>query len=204
MTIFLLKFAPLSAVQMGARTEGGVAMRRLMVALVAMASLVSVPAFAERLDNYGTVKLGAYSPRSHFLRGNDFSKGIDGEVALGRYFNRYLAGEVGVGYFKTTSGSNQVTVVPATVTGKGIYPLGEVELYAGAGIGAYFAKADLFSQSYDDTAVGWHILTGVNFNVTPTLFLGAEIKYLWVKPSFGSWASSLDGVTATANLGIRF
>jgi opacity protein-like surface antigen len=179
-------------------------MRRLMVALVAMASLVAVPAFAERLDNYTMVKLGAYSPRSHFLRGKDFSKSIDGEVALGRYFNRYLAGEVGVGYFKTTSESDQVTVVPVTVTGKGIYPLGEFELYAGAGIGAYFAKAELSSQSYNDTALGWHILTGVNFNVMPNLFLGAEIKYLWAKPSFGSWDSRIDGATVTANLGFRF
>ncbi|HEX2720543.1 MAG TPA: outer membrane beta-barrel protein, partial [Candidatus Deferrimicrobium sp.] len=91
-----------------------------------------------------------------------------------------------------------------TVTGKGIYPLGRVELYAGAGIGAYFAKAELGSQSYNDTALGWHILTGVNLNVMPNLFLGAEIKYLHVKPSFGTWDSRLDGATATANLGLRF
>ncbi|MGZ8450361.1 MAG: outer membrane beta-barrel protein, partial [Candidatus Deferrimicrobiaceae bacterium] len=181
-----------------------VAMRRPMVALFVMFSLVSVPAFAQRLDNYATVKLGAYSPRSHFLLGKDFSKGIDGELALGRYFNRYLAGEFGLGYFKTTSGSDQITVVPVTVTGKGILPLGEVELYAGAGIGAYFGKAELGSQSYNDTALGWHILTGVDFNVMPNLFLGAEISYLRVKPSFGAWDSSLDGATATANVGIRF
>lgn len=97
-----------------------------------------------------------------------------------------------------------MTLVPVTVTGKGILPLGDVELFAGAGIGAYFAKADLGSQSYDDTALGWNILAGVNFNVMPNLLFGTEIKYHWIKPSFGPHDSRLDGVTATANLGIRF
>jgi opacity protein-like surface antigen len=184
--------------------DGGMPMRRTMVALVVMVSLVSVPAFAARLDNYATVKLGVYSPRSHFLRGNDFSRGIDGEVALGRNFNRYLAGEFGLGYLDTNSGNDQVTMVPVTVTGKGKVPLGDFELYAGAGIGAYFVKAELGSQSYNDTALGWHILTGVNFNVDPYFFLGVEIKYLWVKPSFGPYSPEFDGATATANLGFRF
>jgi opacity protein-like surface antigen len=185
-------------------------MRRPIVALVAMFSLVSVPAFAERLDNYGAIKLGVYSPRSYFLKGNDFSNGFDGEVALGHYFNRHLAGEAGLGYFKTTAGSNQITVVPVTVTGKGILPLGAFKLYAGAGIGAYFAKAELYSPSfkdtasYNDTALGWHILTGVNLYVMPKLYLGVEIKYLWVKPSIGDYKSNLDGTTATANLGLLF
>jgi len=185
-------------------------MRRPMVALVAMLSLVSVPAFAERFDNYATVKLGVFSPRSHFLKGLDFSNGFHGECALGHYFNRYLAGEFGLGYFKTTTENDQITVVPFTVTGKGILPLGGGELYAGAGIGAYFAKAEsdtgrgLGFQSYNDTALGWQILTGGNFNVMPNMFVGAEIKYIWVKPSFASWESRLDGMTATANIGVRF
>ena len=179
-------------------------MRRLMVALVAMASLMPVPAIAGRLDNYAAVKLGAYSLRSHYLRGQDFSRGINGEVAVGRYFHRHLAGEFGLGYFKTTAGSNQITAIPVTVTGKGILPLGDFELYAGAGIGAYFAKGELYSQSYSDTALGWHVLTGVDINVTPILFVGGEIKYLWAQPSFGPWDARLDGATATANLGVRF
>ena len=180
-------------------------MRRTMVALVVMVSLVSVPAFAERLDNYATVKLGVYSPQSYYLTESDFSSGFDGELALGHYFIRNLAGEVGLGYFKTaTNGSDQITVYPLTVTGKGIYPLGKAELYAGAGIGAYFAKAELGITSYNDTALGWHLLTGGTFNVMPTVFVGAEIKYLWVKPSFGSMESKLNGMIATANLGFRF
>ena len=179
-------------------------MRRTIVALVAMASLVSVPAFAEHLHNYGAIKLGVYSPRSYFLKGQDFSNGFDGELVLGHHFTPNLASEVGLGYFETTAGSDQVTVVPLTLTGKGILPLGNFELYAGAGIGAYFATSELGGVSYDDTALGWHVLTGVNFNVVPNLFFGVEIKYLWVNPSFGSYESKCDGVIATANLGFRF
>lgn len=155
-------------------------MRRSVVALVVMASLVSVPAFAEQLDNYAAIKLGAYSPRAHFLLGDDFSRGFDGELALGRSFNRYLAGEVGVGYFKTTGTTGQVTVYPVTVTGKGIYPLGEVELYAGAGIGAYFAKAELNSQSYNDTAFGWHIRSGRDCLDRDRRFISDELLGPWV------------------------
>ena len=179
-------------------------MRRTIVALVGMAILVSVPAFAEEFGNYGMVKLGVYSPRSYFLTGGGFSNAFDGEVALGHYFTPNVASEVGLGYFKTTHESDQITVVPLTLTGKGILPLDSAELYIGAGIGAYFASSELSTVSYNDTAVGWHVLAGGNFNVIPNLFLGAEIKYLWVKPSFGSYESKCDGMTATANIGVRF
>jgi hypothetical protein len=44
----------------------------------------------------------------------------------------------------------------------------------------------------------------VNFNVTPNVFLGAEGRYLWAKPSFGGQDIKLDGFTVTGNLGFRF
>ena len=179
-------------------------MRRTMVALVAMASLVSVPAFAEEIGNYAMVKLGVYSPRSYFLTGQDFGNAFDGEIAFGHYYTPNVAPEVGVGYFRTTAGSDHITVVPLTLTGKGIIEVSGGELYAGAGIGAYFASSELGGVSYNDTAFGWQLLTGGNFNVMPNMFLGAEIRYIWVKPSFGSYESKCDGMTATANIGVRF
>ena len=44
----------------------------------------------------------------------------------------------------------------------------------------------------------------MNFNITPTVFLGAEGRYLWAKPSWGGQDIKLDGFTVTADLGFRF
>jgi opacity protein-like surface antigen len=51
---------------------------------------------------------------------------------------------------------------------------------------------------------GLHAGGGLNFNITPTVFLGAEGRYIWAKPSFGGQDIKLDGFTVTGNLGFRF
>jgi len=77
------------------------------------------------------------------------------------------------------------------------------------GIGVYITKAEVsgtfgnFSGSTKG-AFGLHAGGGVNFNITPTVFLGAEGRYLWAKPSFGGQDIKLDGFTVTADLGFRF
>jgi outer membrane protein W len=215
-------------------------MRRAILALSVVLCLFPVTAFAERPANYATAKLGAYFPASNDLEG--WNKGLNGELAFGHYFNPNMAGEVGIGYFTTKADfagvtvlgaateSDKITVYPFTVTGKAILPFrgkpdpGGVfpsELYIGAGIGAYFAKAksDIFieslgraSDSDKDVAFGAHIVAGGSFDVTPNIFLGVEGKYFIVKPSFSgtffgvpiALDARLNGYTATANLGYRF
>jgi len=190
--------------------------------------------------NYVALKFGAYFPQSNDLE--TWSNGFNGELAFGHYFNPNMAGEVGIGYFETKADfagntvlgrateNDKITVLPVTVTGKAIIPLGGKdgsrgaspgELYIGAGIGAYFAKgeSDIFiqsrgsaSQSSNDVAFGAHVVAGGSFNATQNIFIGVEMKYLWVKPSFSgtffgvpiSLDPELDGFTATANLGFRF
>lgn len=206
-------------------------MRRI-VALFAMLCLVSVPALAAQPGNYLAVKAGVYSPQASDME--DFSSGFNGELAIGHYFSPHLAGELGVGYFKTDadfsgfdpvlgafSESDEITVYPVTVTVKAVAPLPGGELYVGAGLGAYIAKveSDLSiaalgheSQSASDTAIGGHIVGGGNINIAPNVYLGGEIKYLWAKPSFSATFfgvpvtldAKLDGFLATANLGFRF
>ena len=190
--------------------------------------------------NYVALKFGAYFPQSIDLE--TWSNGFNGELAFGHYFNPNMAGEVGIGYFETKADfagntvlgrateNDKITVLPFTVTGKAIIPFGgkddshgasPSELYVGAGIGAYFAKgeSDIFIQSLgrasdtsNDLAFGAHVVAGGNFDATPNIFLGVEMKYLWVKPSFSgtffgvpiALDPKLDGFTATANLGYRF
>ncbi len=203
-----------------------------IVALAAMLCLVSVPALAAQPANYIAVKAGGYSPEDTDM--SEFSSGFNGELAFGHYFNPNIVGEIGVGYFETDanisgfdpvlgafSESDEITVYPVTITVKGVAPLPGGELYIGAGLGAYFAEArsDLFiaalgheSQSASDTAFGGHVVAGGNFNITPKIFLGAEVKYLWARPSFSATFfgvpltldAPLDGLVATANFGFRF
>ncbi len=52
--------------------------------------------------------------------------------------------------------------------------------------------------------VGLHAGGGVNLDLTNNVFIGAEGRYLWAKPSFGGQDVKLDGFTVTGNLGFRF
>lgn len=183
-----------------------------------LVSALSVPAFAE-VPNYFAVRAGLYSPQSDDME--DFDEGFAGELALGHYFTRNLAGEFAVGYFRSDRkgaslpfpGDVELSSVPVTVSVKAVAPVDPVELYAGAGIGAYFNEAELtvpgFSDSSTDTSFGFHVVGGATADLTQSVFCGIELKYLWTEASFdvagfGAVDNELDGFTATAGLGLRF
>jgi opacity protein-like surface antigen len=185
----------------------------LAVALIGIAPTVSL---AEYPSNYLVLKGGLYSPSDDFdLQGQHFNHddGFVAEIAYGRYFMPMFALELGAGYFESEAsapaGETKFKVVPVTLTGKVLFPIGPVEPYGEFGIGGYFADADVsgsitnFSGS-TESVFGLHAGAGVNFNITPTIFLGAEGRYLWAKPSWGGTDIKLDGFTVTANLGFRF
>jgi len=154
--------------------------------------------------NYFTLKAGIYSPESDDLE--DFDTGFNGEFSFGRYFYTNFALELGIGYFNTEAtfsgldpilGSwrekDEVTVIPLTLTAKGIYPTQYVDLFGGVGIGLYFAhgEGDLstsafgpFSFDDDDTVFGFHLGLGANFSITESVFFGIEGKYLWAGAEF--------------------
>ncbi|MFA5800290.1 MAG: porin family protein [Candidatus Peribacteraceae bacterium] len=187
----------------------------LAVALVGIAPSVSL---AENPSNYVVLKGGIYSPSKDFNLNNinvDSKTGFDGEIAIGHYFLPVFATELGAGYFESKGspaalpGDAKLKVVPVTLTAKGLLPMGPIEPYGEFGIGAYISKFDVsgnldsFSGS-SKSAFGFHAGAGVNFNITPTVFLGAEGRYLWAKPSWGGQDIKLDGFTVTADLGFRF
>lgn len=193
--------------------------KRIVAAFVAvLVSFLSLPARAE-VPNYLEVKAGMYSPQSNDME--DFDNGFAGELALGHYFTRNLAGEIGVGYFKSElsgavlpfSGDVELSSIPLTVTVKGVAPVDPVELYAGVGMGAYFNKAELqvlgFSDSSSDTSFGFHVVGGATADLSASVFCGIEAKYLWNEasfdvPGFGSVDNKFDGFIATVGLGFRF
>jgi outer membrane protein W len=206
-------------------------MLRSVAVFTAIFCLVSVPAFAVQPVNYATAKLGLYTPTKGDLK--EIGSGFNGEVSYGHYFNPYIAGEIGVGYFSVDgdfSGTfigvevtekDKLTVYPVTITGKGIIPFQKGELYGGVGLGVYFAKLESEignlglgqeSHSITDTAFGPHILFGGNYNLTPNIYIGGELKYILAKATFnttffGNSATanvSIDGFITTVNLGYRF
>jgi opacity protein-like surface antigen len=173
-------------------------------------------------SNYVVGKLGAYIPTSNDLSGYD--TGFNGEFAFGHYFNPYLALELGVGYFQTEGdvivvypgatyhGDEKIEVTPLTASLKVSIPVSIwVEPYAIAGIGAYFVYDHInVSNSHHDyisdnaTAFGVHLGGGINFNINPNFFVGAECKYVWLDPSLYGADVNLGGVRVTGNFGVRF
>jgi opacity protein-like surface antigen len=187
-----------------------------LVLTVALIGFAPTDSLAEYPSNYLVLKGGLYSPSDDFdLQGQQFNHddGFVAEIAYGRYFMPMFALELGAGYFESEAsapvGETKFKVVPVTLTGKVLFPIGPIEPYGEFGIGGYFAEADVsgtpsnFSGS-TESVFGLHAGAGVNFNITPTVFLGAEGRYLWAKPSWGGTDIKLDGFTVTGNLGFRF
>lgn len=187
----------------------------LAIALIA----ISIPATAaDRPANYLVFKGGLYSPSQdfdfdtvHFERDDGFVA----ELAMGHYFMPIFATELGVGYFESKAtpavppGESKFKVVPVTLTGKLLLPIGPIEPYGEFGIGGYITDFEVsgtpgnFSGSTKGV-FGLHAGGGLNIDVAPNIFLGAEGRYLWAKPSFGGQDIKLDGFTVTGNVGFRF
>jgi opacity protein-like surface antigen len=191
------------------------------LALVLAVSLIGVAPLASAADkpaNYVTLKGGLYSPSDDFDFDTIHFEADDGfvaEIAFGHYFVPVFATELGVGYFESEAspavppGETKFKVVPITLTAKVLLPLGPVEPYGEFGIGGYITKFEVSGSpsNFDGSTkgtFGLHAGGGLNFNITPTVFLGAEGRYLWAKPSFGGQDIKLDGFTVTGNLGFRF
>ena len=172
--------------------------------------LIGASAFAGPLPYYGVAKLGAYTPEANDVE--DFDTSFYGEIAVGYYFHKNFAGEFGVGYTKSSADRNgfnaDLTVIPITAALKGVLPMGVFEPYALAGIGAYYVTAkgssSLGSFDTDDTAFGYFLGLGANFNITKDVFFGLEGKYFWVEPNLEGGDQKIDGSTLTANIGLRY
>ena len=189
---------------------------------------LSFPAHADgRNPSYLVLKGGIYSPQNDKL--DKFDTGFNGELAIGRYFNRNLAGEIASGFFATRATRNasleissseatlDINVVPLTVALKGIIPLDIWELYGIGGGGAYFLWTDSkvstdsrsasSSDKYNQTLGGGFLGVGASVKVSPTVFLGIEGKYLWTSALTVKnidTDTNLNGFIATFNLGFLF
>jgi opacity protein-like surface antigen len=175
-------------------------------------------------DRYFALRLGSYMPQHSDMDG--FNSGFDGEVAFGAFFTPNLAAEVGIGYFQSSSdtvsvstpygvatGKAELTVIPVTATGKLVYPIQNVDLYALAGVGIYSgemkATASLpgyssASESSSDTAFGFHLGGGIAVRLTPEFTIGAELRYTGLEATFFDTTGHLDGLRIGALAAYRF
>ena len=110
-----------------------------------------------------------------------------------------------------------IDVLPVTLSLKGILPVDRWEFYGIGGIGVYFLWGELkdtytfgagggsTTVNETDTKFGAHLGLGVNYNITPKIFIGAEGKYIWTsETTIEDTAFRMDGIIGTAVLGFRF
>jgi opacity protein-like surface antigen len=179
---------------------------------------------SQKNSSYTVLKGGVYSPSDTYDLDNfnggstshfDTKTGFNGELAFGHYFLPIFGIELGAGYFESKGspaaepGSTKLKVVPILASAKVFLPLGSIEPYGEAGIGAYFTKLEVsgnlgsFSGSSKVT-YGVHAGVGLNINLTDSVFLGAEGRYIRAKPEFGGQPVKLNGFTTTIDLGFRY
>jgi opacity protein-like surface antigen len=195
----------------------------LFLPAIVFALAAARPAVAEDTGTrqYVSLKLGAYLPQHDDAE--DFDTGFNGEIYYGRYFRKNYASELGMGFFKSDGGTGgpdaTIDVFDIAYTIKGVYPVGRLELFIGPGFGLYFAKLDFTGASGFvpanvetdwNTAIGLHVLAGVNYNIRADWFLGLEGKYFFAKTKDpiilegDASGTHLDGIVASAVLGWRF
>jgi len=187
-------------------------------------------------SNYVSGKLGVFIPGGDLEDDLEGDNGFNGEIAVGHRYTDNLAVEVGFGYYGTENSWTEydpfapsdfakvdvsVYVLPLTVSIKGILPVDRFNLYAGAGIGAYFGHADVEIEgcvssicvSEDDdewaTAFGGQFMAGFEYNLNDQMFVGVEGKYILTGDAefdFGldEVETNLNGGAVTATIGYRF
>lgn len=194
-----------------------------LVLFVVLFGLGPLTAQGANLPNYLVLKGGVYSPEAKDLDDVNADTGFNGEIAFGHYFLPILAVELGAGYFESSGDRLPIVgpadvdlyAIPVTLNLKGVIPLGNLELYGLGGIGYYFTHAEVIQAAINDSdsdgAFGFQLGAGAAFNVTNSLFIGAEAKYFWLEPKFelngvppDQAEIKFDGWLGTINLGFRY
>ena len=207
-------------------TEGGCGMKKTVILVVVALSvgLFPVPDSMGKTmpPNYFTLKAGGFFPQSSDLDDIDADAGFLGELTIGHNITPGFAVEAGVGYFETeggfssSGGSVEETfkVVPLTLSLRGQVPYGRFQPYGIVGLGVYFVEDEISgnipalglsgSDSDEDASLGFHVGFGGNYTLPNNLFLGVEVRYLFVETGTFGVDFRLDGVTLTGNVGYRF
>lgn len=149
-------------------------------------------------DNYVKFQAGAFFPTGD-MDDYDFDTGFESAITYGRYLNEFLVFEAGLDFFiadndvrgKGKSGGfykqdNSLSVGALSVNLIGEMPAGPLDLYAGAGVGFYFATLysdtniswlGSFDTDESDVVFGGQFVVGANYNFNEHFFAGVEGSY---------------------------
>jgi hypothetical protein len=217
-----------------------IGIKTILMVILVLTFLIPINVFAKS-PLYISFKPGVYFPQSNDLESFDtgfsgdiafgfrFSPYIAAEFGVG-YFN--TEGEV------TYMGREEfdLDVFPITLTLKAILPYKKWEFFGLGGAGVYIvsgpfdADDDYYDYYYDhyyyyydhyyydhydydyDAVFGGYLGAGIHYNITPTIFVGVEGKYLWTDKVNGDEVFGIpletkfkmNGIIANAVFGIRF
>jgi opacity protein-like surface antigen len=191
----------------------------LFATLVATAALAQAPASAPpgafQPSSYLQLRLGIFSPQSSDLDG--FDSGIALDASFGYRFHPNFAGEVGIGYWRSSASASAsgmtasatVSDLPVTASLKAIAPVGSMDLYGLVGFGLHSVKLEasvtgVASGSTTGSAFGFHLGAGLAIPVSASASLGLDLRYLIASPSFNGVSLHVDGLQATGVLLYRF
>jgi hypothetical protein len=193
--------------------------------LLALLVLAAPASGIDPAYDYATIRAGLFVPQANSVR--DYGSGMDGELAVGRAFLPFLAGELAVGFARSggdAKGSYQdratleifetrdrYTLVPFTASVRLILPAGSVEPYLAGGGGLYLVRlrrepiGSPPAVSESEEAAGLHVGGGATIGAGPRFFGGFDARYVFLSAKyFNQGHVALGGLRATAAFGLRF
>jgi opacity protein-like surface antigen len=125
------------------------------------------------------------------------------ELALG-WGGRYAGLELSGGQMTAKVNALEIRTIPVLLTLRLQLPVSILAVRIEGGLGAYFNDATRGSFSSSSTVAGYHAGAGLDVYLG-RLLLGAEGRYMWLKPTFAELGGvTLDRFALLAVAGLRF
>jgi len=185
-------------------------MRSPVVAFAAAALALVAPALAAaepRHPVYLVAKAGGYFPTHSDVTKHETT--LAGELALGYAPDPGFALELATGKFNVVREEGDTTlrdmrVIPVTLAIRGTVPVKRLEPYAILGGGLYLVHDEVGGEDDDAVNLGLFLGGGMNMNLSSRLFVGVEARYLVLGANTFDSHTRVDGISLTADLGLRF
>lgn len=159
--------------------------------------------------NYGVLKLGYFLPNNDEEGLKDYKKTWDVELGYGYLFTKNVALEVGGTYLTTKYDKDNVdakmTTYSIPVTAKFIYPVTkDIDVFAGAGVGYYFASLEAGDETERGKGWGYHAVAGADYKVMENVALGMELKWNQAKVKNDDWDDKLNVGGTSVKLAAKY
>lgn len=150
-------------------------------------------------DGYTRLALGAFAPASDL---DALDTGVYGHVAFGTDLLPFLAVEASLGYLDAEGSLNQeLTAVPALLSGRVQLPLLVFEAYGGVGVGGMLADYEVGAADDTEFLLAGTAFAGLELGVG-RLAVGVEYRYLTSEETDAGFA--VEGHCALVTLTLPF